>query len=67
MSSRRVSSSFASATRWAHPEKERLRRWYARLGYRIVRSAPFEEVASHAASELATPCELLIFRKPLAG
>jgi GNAT superfamily N-acetyltransferase len=52
---------------WAHPEKERLRSWYARLGYAVVRSAPFEEVAAHLASQLATPCEFLIFRKPLAG
>jgi GNAT superfamily N-acetyltransferase len=49
-----------------HPEKERLRAWYIRLGYRVVRSAPFEEVAAHLAPQLATPCEFLIFRKPLA-
>jgi GNAT superfamily N-acetyltransferase len=48
-----------------HPEKERLRGWYTRLGYRVVRSAPFEQVAAHLASQLATPCEFLIFRKPL--
>ena len=51
---------------WAHPEKERLRSWYTRLGYRVVRSAPFEQVAAHLASQLATPCEFLIFHKPLA-
>jgi GNAT superfamily N-acetyltransferase len=50
---------------WVHPEKDRLRRWYTRLGYRLVRSAPFEEVAAHLASPLATPCEFLIFSKPL--
>jgi GNAT superfamily N-acetyltransferase len=48
-----------------HPEKERLRAWYTRLGYRAVRSAPFEQVAGHLASQLATPCEFLVFRKPL--
>jgi GNAT superfamily N-acetyltransferase len=52
---------------WVHPTKERLRAWYLRLGYRIVRSAPFEEIASHGASELATPCEFLVFRKALAA
>jgi GNAT superfamily N-acetyltransferase len=52
---------------WQHPEKERLRAWYSRLGYRIVRSARFEEVATHGASQLATPCEFLVFSKPLAG
>jgi GNAT superfamily N-acetyltransferase len=51
---------------WAHPEKDRLRAWYTRLGYRVVRVAPFEEVAAHLASQLATPCEFLIFRKSLA-
>jgi GNAT superfamily N-acetyltransferase len=51
---------------WVHPEKDRLRRWYTRLGYRIVRSARFEEVAGPPASQLAAPCEFLVFRKPLA-
>ena len=51
---------------WVHPKKDRLRAWYERLGYRIVRSAPFEEIASHGASELATSCEFLVFRKALA-
>jgi GNAT superfamily N-acetyltransferase len=51
---------------WVHPEKDRLHRWYVRLGYRVVRSAPFEEVAAPPASQLAAPCEFLIFRKPLA-
>lgn len=51
---------------WAHPEKDRLRTWYTRLGYQIVRTAPFEHVAAHLASQLATPCEFLIFRKPLS-
>jgi GNAT superfamily N-acetyltransferase len=51
---------------WVHPEKDRLRGWYTRLGYRVVRPAPFEEVAAHLASQLAVPCEFLIFRKRLA-
>jgi GNAT superfamily N-acetyltransferase len=51
---------------WVHPEKERLRSWYTRLGYQVVRSAPFEQVAAHLASKLAAPCEFLIFRKRLA-
>jgi GNAT superfamily N-acetyltransferase len=53
---------------WVHPEKDRLRAWYERLGYEVVRSAAFEEIAPHAAaSRLATPCEFLVFRKSLAG
>ena len=47
-----------------HPEKERLRAWYTRLGYRVVRTAPFDEVAAHLAPHLAVACEFLIFRKP---
>jgi GNAT superfamily N-acetyltransferase len=52
---------------WVHPEKDRLRGWYTWLGYRVVRSAPFEQVAAHLAPQLAAPCEFLIFRKPLAA
>jgi GNAT superfamily N-acetyltransferase len=52
-------------TEWVHEEKERLLSWYTRLGYRFVRRAPFEEVAGHLASQLATPCEFLILRKSL--
>jgi GNAT superfamily N-acetyltransferase len=50
---------------WVHPEKDRLRAWYTRLGLRIVRTAPFEEMAQHEASQLATPCEFLVFQKAL--
>lgn len=50
-----------------HPQKERLCGWYTKLGYRVVRPAPFEEVVSeHLVSRLAVPCEFLIFQKRLA-
>jgi GNAT superfamily N-acetyltransferase len=49
-----------------HADKERLRDWYSRLGYRVTRAATFEQVAAHLAPRLATmPCEFLIFHKPL--
>jgi GNAT superfamily N-acetyltransferase len=51
---------------WVHPHKDRLRAWYTRLGYEVVRSAPFEEVATHSASALTTPCEFIVFRKALS-
>jgi GNAT superfamily N-acetyltransferase len=51
---------------WIHSEKARLRSWYTRLGYRVVRTAPFDQVAAHLAPQLAVPCEFLIFRKSLA-
>jgi ribosomal protein S18 acetylase RimI-like enzyme len=50
---------------WVHPEKDRLRGWYIRLGYRVVRSAAFEQIAAHLAPQLAVPCEILIFQKSL--
>jgi GNAT superfamily N-acetyltransferase len=50
---------------WVHPEKDRLRSWYTRLDYRVVRSAPVHEVAPHIEPRLAVPCEFLIFRKAL--
>lgn len=50
---------------WVHPEKARLRAWYARLGYEAVRSEPFEHIAAHLAAQLRRPCEFLIFRKRL--
>jgi deazaflavin-dependent oxidoreductase (nitroreductase family) len=53
------------ATDAANPGKGRLRAWYEGLGYRFVRSAPIEEVSSHAAAELVTPCAFLVFRKAL--
>ena len=51
--------------RCVHPEKDKLRAWYIRLGYQVVRSAPFEEIAAHLAPLLAVPCETLIFHKSL--
>jgi GNAT superfamily N-acetyltransferase len=51
---------------WVHPEKAKLRGWYTRLGYRVVRSAPFEQVAAHLAPGLAVPCEFLIFHKAIS-
>ncbi|HEY1315926.1 MAG TPA: GNAT family N-acetyltransferase [Gaiella sp.] len=52
-------------TEWVHPAKERLRAWYTRLGYRVIRSAPFDDIARHLAPQLATPCRFLIFHKTL--
>ncbi|HEY7047064.1 MAG TPA: GNAT family N-acetyltransferase [Jatrophihabitantaceae bacterium] len=50
---------------WEHPSKRRLRDWYTRLGYRVVRTERFDQVAAHLEHQLATPCEFLIFHKPL--
>jgi hypothetical protein len=53
-------------TGWVHPSNLRLREWYERLGYRVVRTAAFDEVAPQSRPHLASPCEFLIFKKPLA-
>jgi len=54
-------------TEGVHAQKELLCGWYSKLGYRVVRPAPFEEVVSeHLVSRLAVPCEFLIFHKRLA-
>jgi hypothetical protein len=48
-----------------HPEKERLRAWYERRGYRVVGSRPFAEPDTDRAARLATPCDFLLFNKAL--
>jgi GNAT superfamily N-acetyltransferase len=50
---------------WTHPSKEFLRGWYGRRGYRIVRTASFEDAYPQLAPRLATVCDLEIHRKPL--
>lgn len=51
---------------WTHPSKEFLRGWYARLGYREVRTTHLEELYADLAPLLATECDLVVYRKPLA-
>jgi GNAT superfamily N-acetyltransferase len=48
-----------------HPDKERLRDWYTRRGYRLTRRVPFEDYVPHAAPLLTAPADILIFTKPL--
>jgi GNAT superfamily N-acetyltransferase len=54
-------------TTWTHPSKEFLREWYARLGYRAVRTGHLREFYPDLAPLLATECDLVIFRKALDG
>ena len=51
---------------WTHPSKEFLRAWYDRLGYRIERVTHLEELYPDLAPLLATECDLVVYRKPLA-
>jgi GNAT superfamily N-acetyltransferase len=48
-----------------HPTKERLREWYTRRGYTVVRRHPFEDYVPRAAPFLSAPSDILIFTKPL--
>lgn len=52
---------------WSHPSKEFLREWYERAGYLVVRTATLDEDYPVLAPQLATPCDLLIYRKDLSG
>ncbi|MBF6332028.1 GNAT family N-acetyltransferase [Nocardia transvalensis] len=52
---------------WVHPMKDFLDRWYTRLGYRVVRRGSLEESYPHLVADLATPCDFLIYRKPLSA
>jgi GNAT superfamily N-acetyltransferase len=50
-----------------HPAKERLHAWYTRLGYRAIERAGFARTYPEAARELAVPCDLVTYEKPLGG
>jgi len=50
---------------WSHPSKEFLAQWYSRLGYVIIRKGTIDEPYPHLAPLLATPCDLVIYRKDL--
>ena len=49
---------------WSHPTKEFLHAWYTRIGYRPVRTDSIEE-SYPVAPLLATPCDFVVYRKPL--
>jgi GNAT superfamily N-acetyltransferase len=50
---------------WRHPEKEFLKAWYGRRGYRLSRIGTLDDAYPHLAPLLATPCDLVIYEKPL--
>jgi len=50
---------------WSHPSKEFLIDWYTRLGYAQVRIGAIEKAYPELAPFLATPCDLMIYRKDL--
>lgn len=50
---------------WTHPSKEFLAGWYTRIGYQVVRRGTIDESYPHLAPRLGTPCDFMIFHKPL--
>jgi GNAT superfamily N-acetyltransferase len=50
---------------WTHPVKEFLHGWYTRIGYRPVRTEPFADAYPALRPLLATPCDFVIYHKPL--
>lgn len=52
---------------WTHPAKKFLAEWYTRIGYSVVRRGALEDDYPHLAPLLATPCDFMIYNKPLSG
>ena len=50
---------------WQHPHKEFLRAWYERIGYELVGITTVDTVHPHLVPLLATPCDVLLYEKPL--
>ncbi|MFC0533726.1 GNAT family N-acetyltransferase [Phytohabitans kaempferiae] len=50
---------------WTHPVKDLLHHWYIRLGYRPVRVARLADDYPALAPLLATPCDFVVYHKPL--
>jgi GNAT superfamily N-acetyltransferase len=50
---------------WSHPTKEFLHAWYTRIGYQPVRRGDIGDPYPHLAPLLATPCDFVIYEKPL--
>jgi GNAT superfamily N-acetyltransferase len=50
---------------WSHPVKDFLGAWYTRIGYLPVHKGSIEDSYPHLAPLLATPCDFVIYHKPL--
>ena len=48
-----------------HPAKEHLARWYARRGYAAVDRTTVRERHPELVDDLAVPCDVVVWRKPL--
>jgi GNAT superfamily N-acetyltransferase len=52
---------------WSHPTKEFLHAWYTRIGYRPVRTGSIDESYPQLAPLLASPCDFVVYHKPLTA
>jgi GNAT superfamily N-acetyltransferase len=50
---------------WRHPNKVFLDEWYRRIGYRVIRTTRVDDLEPDLAPMLATPCEFVVYEKPL--
>ena len=50
---------------WQHPNKEFLKAWYHRCGYRAVRTTRMDDAYPHLAPYLATECDLVVYEEAL--
>lgn len=50
---------------WRHPSKEFLAAWYGGLGYRPVRTGTVADSHPELVASLATPCDVVVYEKPL--
>lgn len=48
-----------------HPSKEMLKKWYFKLGFRPIRSVPFNHLFPHLRKNLVLECEFQIWHKKL--
>jgi GNAT superfamily N-acetyltransferase len=49
-----------------HPSKMFLDAWYRRLGYRVIETRTVDDAHPELESLLATPCDFVVYEKPLA-
>jgi GNAT superfamily N-acetyltransferase len=52
---------------WSHPSKQFLDAWYRRMGYEVIRRTSVDDLQPELAPLLATPCEFVVYEKPLNG
>jgi GNAT superfamily N-acetyltransferase len=52
---------------WSHPSKDFLDEWYRRMGYEVIRRTSVDDLQPELAPLLATPCEFVVYEKPLNG